>query len=250
MSDTKLGIGLATGMFFHAPAGTSLPTYPTDCVGDNGDGTNTDSFTATSAQVSFTLDEAATSIVSFTIDGVEQDPDDYSVSSTTVTWAGTSLTGGEKVVIVYYISAWKLVGDVTADGITVSTDKSVENIRNWANVIKRTIMSEHTETVQVPVMDTTESTLKTVLGSDNVTVTPAAGSHGKTITCNLSSAELPDPEAYLFIMKDGDDTMAIGMSTGQITAMESITFAPSGTVNWTPTITAQEDGLVFISEEG
>ena len=250
MSDTKLGIGLATGMFFHAPAGTALPTYPTEFVGDNGDGTNTDKFTASSSQASFTLGEAATGIKSFTVDGVDQDPDDYSVSGTTVTWDGTSFTGGEKVEIVSYISAWKLVGDVTADGITVATDKSVTNIRNWANVIKRTIMSEHTETVQVPVMDTTEESLKTVLGAANVTVTPAAGSHGKTIAANLSPADLPAAEAYLFVMKDGDDTMAVGMSTGQITALENITFAPSGTVNWTPTITAQEAGLAFISEEG
>lgn len=250
MSDTKLGIGLATGMFFHAAAGTALPTYPTECVGDNGDGTNTDKFTATAGQSTFTLAESANSIVSMTIDGVEQDPDDYSVSGTTFTWAGTALTAGDKVVIVYYISAWRLVGDVTADGITVSTDKSVENIRNWANVIKRTILSEHTETVQVPVMDTTEESLKTVIGADNITVTPASGGHGKTIAANLSAAELPAAEAYLFVMKDGDDTMAVGMSTGQITALESITFAPSGTINWTPTITAQEDGLVFISEEG
>ena len=28
--DTKLGLGLATGMFYHAPAGTALPTYPSE----------------------------------------------------------------------------------------------------------------------------------------------------------------------------------------------------------------------------
>lgn len=250
MSDAKLGIGLATGMFFHAAAGTSLPTYPTEFVGDNGDGTSTDSFTATASQTAFTLSESADEIASVTIDGVEQDSTDYSVSGTAFTWGGATLAGGEKVVITYYISVWRLVGDVTADGITVATDKSVTNIRNWANVIKRTIMTEHTETVQVPVMDTTEESLKTVVGSDNVTVTPAAGSHGKTIAANLSSSDLPDQEAYIFVMKDGDDTMAVGMSYGQISALESITFAPAGTINWTPTITAQDSGLVFISEEG
>ena len=173
MSNAKLGIGLATGMAFHAPAGTTLPTYPTDIVGENGDGTSTDEFTATSAQVSFTLGESANAILSFTIDGVEQDPDDYSVSGTTVTWAGTTLTGGEKVIITYFISAWRMIGDVTHDGITLTTDKSVNNIRNWANVIKRSTLSEHTETIQAPIMDTTEDSLKVVVGSSNVTVTPA-----------------------------------------------------------------------------
>ena len=250
MSNAKLGIGLATGMAFHAPAGTSLPTYPTDIIGDNGDGTSTDNFTATSAQVSFTLSESANAIVSFTIDGVEQDPDDYSVSGTTVTWAGTTLTGGEKIVITYYVGAWRMIGDVTHDGISVTTDKSVNNIRNWANVIKRSTLSEHTETVQVPIMDTTEDSLKVVVGSANVAVTPAAGSHGKTIDVDLSAGSLPSPEAFIFIMKDGDDVMAVGMENGQITAVDAITFAPENTINWTPTITAQEGGLHFISEEG
>ena len=250
MSNAKLGIGLATGMAFHAPAGTSLPTYPTDIIGDNGDGTSTDNFTATSAQVSFTLGESANAIVSFTVDGVEQDPDDYSVSGTTVTWSGTSFTGGEKIIIIYYVGAWRMIGDVTHDGISVTTDKSVNNIRNWANVIKRSTLSEHTETVQVPIMDTTEDSLKVVVGSTNVTVTPAAGSHGKTIDVDLSAGSLPSPEAFIFIMKDGDDVMAVGMENGQITAVDAITFAPENTINWTPTITAQEGGLHFISEEG
>lgn len=250
MSNAKLGIGLATGMAFHAPAGTSLPTYPTDIIGDNGDGTSTDNFTATSAQVSFTLGESANAILSFTIDGVEQDPDDYSVSGTTVTWAGTTLVGGEKIVITYYVGAWRMIGDVTHDGISVTTDKSVNNIRNWANVIKRSTLSEHTETVQVPIMDTTEESLKVVVGSANVTVTPASGTHGKTIDCDLSAGSLPSPEAFIFIMKDGDDVMAVGMSNGQITAVDATTFTPENTINWTPTITAQEGGLHFISEEG
>ena len=250
MSNAKLGIGLATGMAFHAPAGTSLPTYPTDIIGDNGDGTSTDNFTATSAQVSFTLGESANAILSFTIDGVEQDPDDYSVSGTTVTWAGTTLDGGEKIVITYYVGAWRMIGDVTHDGISVTTDKSVNNIRNWANVIKRSTLSEHTETVQVPIMDTTEESLKVVVGSANVTVTPASGTHGKTIDVDLSAGSLPSPEAFIFIMKDGDDIMAVGMERGQVTAVESVSFSPDNAITWTPTITAQDGGLHFISEEG
>lgn len=250
MNEVKLGIGLASGMFFHAPAGTTLPTYPTECVGDNGDGTNKDEFTATAGQTTFTLSEAPNAVKSMTIDGVEVDADDYSVSSTTLTYSGTALTGGEKVAVVYFISAWRLVGDVAKEGLTVNTDKTVQNIYTWANSAKRTIMTEHTETVQVPVIDTTEDTLKVVLGPNNVTVTPASGSHGKTITCNLSAGELPAAEAFLFVMKDGEDTMAIGMTDGQISAVESITFAPENAIIWKPTITVLNDSVRFISEEG
>ena len=243
MNDVKLGIGLATGMAFHATAGTSLPTYPTDIVGDNGDGTTSDKFTATAGQTAFTLSESANAIISMTVNG-------NAVASTDYTFSGTSLSASDKVVITYYVSAWRPLGDVTHDGITVNTDKSVTNLRNWANVIKRSILTEHTETVQAPMMDTTEETLKFIVGSDNVTVTAAAGDHGKTIDCNLSGADLPAAEAFIFIMKDGDDIMAVGMERGQVTAVESVSFSPDNAITWTPTITAQDGGLHFISEEG
>ena len=250
MNDVKLGIGLATGMAFHATAGTSLPTYPTDIVGDNGDGTNSDKFTATAGQTAFTLSESANAIISMTVNGNAVASTDYTFSGTSFTYSGTSLSASDKVVITYYVSAWRPLGDVTHDGITVNTDKSVTNLRNWANVIKRSILTEHTETVQAPMMDTTEETLKFIVGSDNVSVTAAAGDHGKTIDCNLSGADLPAAEAFIFIMKDGDDIMAVGMERGQVTAVESVSFSPDNAITWTPTITAQDGGLHFISEEG
>ena len=178
--DTKLGIGLATGMFYHAPAGTTLPSYP-----------------------------------------------------------GEALS-----------ASWKLVGDVTQDGITLTTDKSVENLKNWANVIKRVIMTDHSETIQSPLMDTTAEVLKTVLGKDNVTETPANGAHGALVTANLSNGSLPEAEAFLWLMKDGDDLMYIGCKNGQVTSVDNVSFAPGSSINWIPTITALEDGFVFMTNDG
>jgi hypothetical protein len=177
--DTKLGIGLATGMFFHAPAGTALPSYPTD-----------------------TLD-----------------------------------------------AAWTHVGDVTDAGITLSTSKSTTNLKNWANQIKRVLMTDHSETIQSPVMDTTEESLKAVMGSGNVTVTAAATGHGKKVAVNLSADDLPPQEAFLWLMKDGDDMMMIGCSYGQVTSVADVNFAPTAAINWTPTITAEGDGFQLIMEE-
>ena len=179
MSDVKLGIGLATGMFYHAPVGTALPTYP-----------------------------------------------------------GQTLA-----------AAWKHVGDVTQDGITVTTDKSTETLKNWANAVKRVMLSDHTETIQASIMDTTAEVLKTVLGDDNVTETPANGTHGKLITAGLSGSELPDEEMFLFLMKDGDDMMMVGCK-GQIMSMDNVSFAPGAAITWTPTITALDNSLVFITDDG
>ena len=177
---TKLGLGLATGMFYHAPKGTELPKYPLEA-----------------------LDKA-----------------------------------------------WKEVGDVTSDGITLTTDKSTEVLRNWANVIKRVIMTEHTETIEAPIMDTTEEALKTVVGAENVSVTEADATHGKLIDVSLSASALPAEEAFLFLMKDGDDAIAIGCEDGQIQSVASTTFAPNAAINWTPTITALGDGFKMIIDDG
>lgn len=139
--------------------------------------------------------------------------------------------------------AWTEIGDVSDAGITLTLNKSVTNLRNWANVIKRVIMTEHSETVQSPTMDTTEETLKAVVGESNVTKT------GNTIKVNLSDGELPPEEAFLWLMKDGNDLMAIGCSYGQVSAVDNVTFAPNSAINWTPTITAMgDDGFVFIAE--
>lgn len=170
--DVKLGLGLATGMFFEAPAGTALPTNLSESLP----------------------------------------------------------------------SAWKEVGDVTSDGISVTLDKSSDNLKNWANVIKRTILTDHSETVQSPIMDTTEGSLKAVFGDDNVVVAD------NVITVNLSASNLPAPKAYIWLMKDGEDMMAVGCSQGQITKVENVSFTPGSGITWTPTITAQGSGLTFISQ--
>lgn len=170
MSDVKLGLGDATGMFYHAPAGTALPSL------------------------------------------------------------GTAPG-----------STWKKVGDVTDAGITLAFNKSVTNLKNWANQIKRAILTDHSETIQSPIMDTTEESLKTTVGSKNVT--KANG----VITVNLSDTDLPAEEAFLWLMKDGNDLMGIGCSYGQVTAVDNVSFAPNNAVNWTPTITALRGGFQFLS---
>ena len=108
-------------------------------------------------------------------------------------------------------------------------------------MIKRIFVSEHTETIQAPIISTTLESLKTVLGDENVT------ENGSTITASLSAATLPPDEAFLFRMKDDDDVIVIACQKGQITALDSVSFAPGSAITWTPTITALEDGWKFIS---
>ena len=169
--DVKLGIGDVSGMFYHAPAGTALPTT-----------------------------------------------------------ASASLP-----------STWKEVGYVTQDGLTVSINATTEGIKDWANRIVRMVVTDSDETAQASVITTTEETLATVLGEDNVAAA------GGTITAGLSLATLPPEEAFLFRMKDGDDMIIVGCTKGQVTSLENLSFQPGSAISWTPTITVLEGTLKLIT---
>ena len=119
-------------------------------------------------------------------------------------------------------------------------NKTATNLKNWANVIKRVILTDHSETIQAPIMDTTEESLKAVVGEDNVTKASSV------VTVNLSAGDLPPEEAFLWVMKDGDDMMMIGCTNGQVSAVDNVTFAPGAAINWIPTITAMGDGFKLI----
>lgn len=141
--------------------------------------------------------------------------------------------------------AWVNAGNVTADGIDLALSKSNTNLKNWANKIIRSLLTDHDETIKVPLMDTTEASLKVVVGAKNVT--KSAG----VITVKLSDSDLPEPRAFLWVMKDGDTMMMIGCSQGQVTAVDNVGFKPGDAITWTATVTAQgNEGMVLRMEDG
>ena len=161
--------------------------------------------------------------------------------------AGTKLPDGPFETL---DKAWIKVGDITSDGISFTADKSTEDLKNWANKIKRTILTDHTESVSAPIMDTTEEVLKTIFGEDNVSTTASTTSHGKFIKVNVSASELPDPEAYLFLMKDGDAGIMLGCEKGQITDLSDVAFQPGAGITWEATFQGLEDGWTMVVDDG
>ena len=159
-----------TGMFYHAPAGTALPTYP-----------------------------------------------------------------GEELA-----AAWVEAGAISEDGITLNTNHTFNQLKNWANKIARLLPAEESGTVGAPIIDTTEESLNTIFGEDNVITTAATASHGKLISVDVTPDSMPDPEAYLFLMKDGDDMMMIGTTKGYITELGEVAFQPNAAITWNATITADK----------
>lgn len=177
-NSVNLGIGLVTGMFFTAPAGTPLPASPLA-----------------------TLSEA-----------------------------------------------WTNAGAITSDGIVWQTGKDSEPLRNWAKSTERLVGSDEGGTVTAPMMYTTENTLKTIFGEDNVTVTPATQSTGKVVSVTVAPGVSASSMAFLFLMRDGQDAIMLGTENGIVREVGDITFAPTEGITWEATIEAAS--WTFAKDDG
>lgn len=144
--------------------------------------------------------------------------------------------------------AWKEVGYVAENGITWATGRSSEPLKDWANMIRRQLQKEPTGTVAVPIISTTAEVLKTIFGASNVVESAASTTHGKLVSVEVAVGVVSDEEAFLFIMKDGDDAMMLGTTSGFITALEDIVFAPGSPITWNATVSA--DAWKFVKDDG
>lgn len=142
---------------------------------------------------------------------------------------------------------WTEVGAISSDGISFSPNRSFDDVKNWANKIERQLPSDEAATVTAPIMYTTEEVMKVLFGASNVTVTAASSSHGKQISVNMDNTLLPDPHAFLFIMKDGDDMMMIGTKKGFISEIGDVSFAPEDAIIWEATI---KGDWTFMKDDG
>ena len=143
---------------------------------------------------------------------------------------------------------WVEVGYIAEDGITWSTGRSSEPLKDWANKIRRQLQSEPTGTVAAPIISTTAEVLKTIFGEDNVTETAATQDHGKLVSVDVKEGAVSGEEAFLFIMKDGNDALMLGTTSGFITALDDISFAPGGAITWNATVSA--DTWKFMKDDG
>lgn len=177
-NSVNLGIGAATGMFYHAVSGTALPAFPTDSLG----------------------------------------------------------------------AAWKEVGYISDAGITWHHGRSADPLKDWSNSIRRQLQSDATGTVTAPIISTTDEVLETLFGASNVTSAAATTAHGALDSVEVKEGVMSGEEAFLFLMKDGDDTLMLGTTKGFITALDDISFAPGSAITWNATISG--DAWTFMKDDG
>lgn len=142
---------------------------------------------------------------------------------------------------------WKLVGDISEDGITL-TLPSGDVIKNWA---KEPVRKVNTETGKVAgaIIETSKTVFETLFGAENVDYEAATSSHGNISSVELSPDVAAAPAAYLFLAKDGDVLTMYGTTNGLIEDIADVAVSPDGIVSWNVTIggtwkIAHDDGQV------
>ena len=143
---------------------------------------------------------------------------------------------------------WELIGAVGEDGLTWALGKDDQPLKNWAKKIVRVISSDNNGSIKVPFIDTTADTLGTIFGASNVTTTAADNTHGNITAVTIAAGVSAAPAAYLFLMKDGDDMMLVGTTSGVITTVDDITLAPNEPITWNSSI--ESDSFTFIKDDG
>ena len=144
------------------------------------------------------------------------------------------------------LGSWgDVVGYISDEGMTLNLSRDKENIKDWANVVRRVVLTDHEETASGSCISTTANALSALFGEDAVTTAT------NTTTVNLSASDLPAAAAFLFVMVDGDDVLAFGCSEGQISVSDNVSFAPGDAIEWPFEVTAMGDGgMKFIKTAG
>ena len=146
------------------------------------------------------------------------------IDSTLPTDATTALPAG--------VTPLGLVGD---EGVSLTRERSTDDIRAWGGQIVRTVQTEFSETATLQFLESDKAeVLKEVYGEGNVTVS------GTDIAIKHNEQELP-PRVFVFDMKDGDKRRRLVLPNAQITGTEDITYVHSDIIRYGVTITAYPD---------
>jgi hypothetical protein len=131
-------------------------------------------------------------------------------------------------------------GYISEDGLTLTPERSTEQVRDWSGSVVRELLTEFSAKLAWAHLETNEQSLKNYLGDDNVTVTAADAENGKRITALLKSAEMPR-KSWVSKIKDGDSRVLIVVPDGQVSETGEVSFVKSGAITWPVTLATYPD---------
>lgn len=129
---------------------------------------------------------------------------------------------------------------VSEDGLTLSPNMSTTDVKDWSGATVRKLLESFDGTLSWTMISTNESALSIAFGEDHVTSVTATTAHGAQTMASLG-AYLPEEQAWVFLMKDGDARIVIAVPDGQITQVGEVTFASNAAVGWAVTLSCYPD---------
>lgn len=150
---------------------------------------------------------------------------------------------------------WKdSIGYVGSDGMTISgLIAAGDAIRDWAKRRIRTASGEADPSISLPAIQVDRAMAEMLVGSGDVTVTPATTTNGETIRIAFDGN--PGPEnALCFNMKDENRRVRVYVPSAQVTDLDTVSFLPdsANTFAMTLSLNADETGhyAYFIYDDG
>ena len=129
---------------------------------------------------------------------------------------------------------------VSEDGLTLAPSKSTTDIKDWSGAVVRKVLESFDGTLSWTMISTNAGALGVAFGAQNITTEDASRTHGNQVAAALG-ADLPDPESFVFLMKDGAARIVIVVPKGQVTEVSEVTFASNAAVGWGVTLSCYPD---------
>lgn len=131
-------------------------------------------------------------------------------------------------------------GYISEDGLTLTPERSTEQVRDWSGSVVRELLTEFAARLAWAHLETNEQSLRNYMGDDNITVVDATSTEGKRITALLRSTEMPR-KPWLFKIKDGESRVLIVVPDGQVSETGEVAFVKSGAITWPVTLATYPD---------
>lgn len=132
-------------------------------------------------------------------------------------------------------------GYVSEDGLELSTDLSVSDLKEWNKATVRKVLDTFDGTITFSLIQQDYESWCQAIGSEHVAKLDATTTHGEQLKVAMGAHMAPE-QTYAFMLKDGDAAAIIWVPRGQITAMDSITFNATDAIALPLTLSAYDDG--------
>lgn len=132
-------------------------------------------------------------------------------------------------------------GYVNDEGLTLGTDYSTTDIKEWNGATVRKVLESFDGTLSWTSIQMDYDSLCQAFGEENVTKTAATSTHGEQYHIGIG-AHIPEPKTWAFAMKDGNVRVLIIVPKGQVTSLDDITFTATEAISLPITLSAYDDG--------